>query len=79
MTQQMTKEDALAMVLAAITKCTVPGADTSAVIIIINNETDNVNVYGINIAHEDLAAALVDASEHVDFVSAHDYANRTIN
>lgn len=79
MTQTMTKEDALVMVLEAITKCTVPGAATSAVVIITNNETDNVNVYGVNIAHEDLTAVLTDAAEHVNFVASQEYTNRTLN
>ena len=79
MTQPMTKEDALVLVLEAITACTVPGADTSAAIIITNHKTDTVNVYGVNVEQSDLAEVLTDAAQHVTFLHRHDYANRTIN
>lgn len=75
----MTKEENYEAMRAALHSCTEEGTERVAVVVMIDNKTQAVKVYGLNIEGADVPQMLVDIAEEVYDKNAHQLMNRTFN
>jgi hypothetical protein len=59
------KEKAYAMVMKQLSLCTVEDAHHEAVVVLVDNATGTVKVYGLNIDEFEVPALLLEAAEDV--------------
>lgn len=61
----MTKEENFELLQQAIEACTEEGTDRQAVVVLIDNDTQKVRIYGLNVEGEDVPQLLVDVAEEI--------------
>jgi hypothetical protein len=73
-----TKEKAYEEVQEQLTLCTVENAVHSAAVLIINNETETVKVYGLNMDESELPMILLETAAEVSETISNLIKNRTL-
>lgn len=75
----MTKEENYEIMQKALHSCTEEGTNRIAVVVMIDNDTHSVKVYGLNIEGTDVPQLLVDIAEEVYDKNTDLILNRTLN
>jgi|TARA_R110000868_G_scaffold27247_3_gene103835 hypothetical protein len=73
-----TKEQAYDEVQQQLNLCTVENATHSAAVIIVNNESETVRVYGLNMDESELPIILIEAAANISDTISNLLKNRTI-
>jgi len=73
-----TKEKAYEEVQQQLALCTVENAVHSAAVLIINNETETVKVYGLNMDESELPMLLIETAAEVSETISNLVKNRTL-
>ena len=73
-----TKEQAYDEVQQQLNLCTVENATHSAAVIIVNNESETVRVYGLNMDESELPIILIEAAANISETISNLIKNRTI-
>jgi hypothetical protein len=74
----MSKEQAYNEILQQLNLCTVENAVHSAAVIILNNKTETVRVYGLNMDESELPMILVESAANISETISNLIKNRTI-
>ena len=78
MIKDKTKEQAYDEVQQQLNLCTVENATHSAAVIIVNNESETVRVYGLNMDESELPIILIEAAANISDTISNLLKNRTI-
>jgi len=78
MIKNKTKEQAYDEVQQQLNLCTVENATHSAAVIIINDETETVRVYGLNMDESELPMILLEAAANISDTISKLVKNRTL-
>jgi len=78
MIKNKTKEQAYDEVQQQLNLCTVENATHSAAVIIINDETETVRVYGLNMDESELPMILLEAAANISDTVSNLIKNRTL-
>ena len=78
MIKDKTKEQAYDEVQQQLNLCTVENATHSAAVIIINDETETVRVYGLNMDESELPMILLEAAANISDTVSNLIKNRTL-
>jgi len=76
--REQTKEQAYDEVQKQLALCTVEEAVHSAAVIIVNNESETVKVYGLNMDESELPMLLIEAAANISETISDLIKNRTI-
>lgn len=74
----MDKEVVYEHIQKALTLCTKEDSHHSAVVILINDETDAVNIYGMNIDQMEVPVILEEAADRLYSEIAEEFKGRTL-
>lgn len=75
----MTKEENYEIMQKALHSCTEEGTERIAVVVMLDNKTQSVKVYGLNIDGADVPQMLVDVAEEIYDKHVELAMNRTLN
>ena len=78
MIRDKTKEQAYDEVQQQLNLCTVENATHSAAVIIVNDETETVRVYGLNMDESELPMILIEAAANISETISNLIKNRTL-
>jgi hypothetical protein len=78
MIKDKTKEQAYDEVQQQLNLCTVENATHSAAVIIVNDETETVRVYGLNMDESELPTILLEAAANISDTISKLVKNRTL-
>ena len=78
MIKDKTKEQAYDEVQQQLNLCTVENATHSAAVIIVNDETETVRVYGLNMDESELPMILLEAAANISDTVSNLIKNRTL-
>jgi hypothetical protein len=78
MIRDKTKEQAYDEVQQQLNLCTVENATHSAAVIIVNDETETVRVYGLNMDESELPMILIEAAANISDTISTLIKNRTL-
>jgi hypothetical protein len=78
MIKNKTKEQAYDEVQQQLNLCTVENATHSAAVIIVNDETETVRVYGLNMDESELPMILLEAAANISDTVSNLIKNRTL-
>lgn len=78
MIKDKTKEQAYDEVQQQLNLCTVENATHSAAVIIVNDETETVRVYGLNMDESELPVILLEAAANISETISNLIKNRTL-
>jgi hypothetical protein len=78
MIKDKTKEQAYDEVQQQLNLCTVENATHSAAVIIVNDETETVRVYGLNMDESELPMILLEAAANISDTISKLVKNRTL-
>jgi hypothetical protein len=78
MIRDKTKEQAYDEVQQQLNLCTVENATHSAAVIIVNDETETVRVYGLNMDESELPMILIEAAANISDTISNLIKNRTL-
>lgn len=73
------KEQLFERLQNAIKLCEPDGSEYSAVMLVVNNETGSVKIFGLNIDELDVPVLLAEAAAEVGTRITDEYENRTLN
>lgn len=73
------KEQLFERLQSAIKLCEPDGSEYSAVMLVVNNETGSVKIFGLNIDELDVPVLLAEAAAEVGTRITDEYENRTLN
>jgi hypothetical protein len=73
------KDQLLERVQSAIKLCEPDGSEYSAVMLVVNNESGSVKIFGLNIDELDVPVLLAEAAAEIGGRITDEYENRTLN
>jgi hypothetical protein len=75
----MTKEENYEIMQKALHSCTEEGAERVAVVVMVDNKTKSVKVYGLNVDGSDVPQFLMNVAEEMYEQHTHQLMNRMLN